>query len=350
MRRASGSDAPALCTVVVGREQDCSSQWGESRVLPAGAAEVSPRAALPGPVLVRLLNDLGLEEGAARSTILRMRHAGWITSVRTGRTVGYAPSPSPLAGHRRHTEQPTAAGRAWDGTFHGMLVTVPERRRSFRDALRRAAALAGYRSLRPGLLIAPSDRTAEIAPWTGHPRTRRSCSHSCASRPMTARSWLHNCGNSMSWGNRYRALTRAAYNATRRPAQPAGRAGGPCARWPPRLCPSTRPSETIPAFPLNYSPLTGPNPNSAPPCTRHWSVSPPTSATTSSSSELTHAPNAVPGRPIALAGRPDNVRARSGRPSVPGSSRKAAGPGPTRCWCSRAVRRSGGRRCRRRRR
>lgn len=49
-------------------------------------------------------------------------------------------------------------------------------------------------------------------------------------------------------------------------------------------------------------------------------------------------------------GRPDDVRARSGRPSVPGSSKKAAGFGPARCWCSRAVRRSGGRRCRHRRR
>jgi phenylacetic acid degradation operon negative regulatory protein len=190
-----------------------------------GAAEVPPRAALPGPVLVRLLNDLGLEEGAARSTILRMRHAGWITSVRTGRTVGYAPSPSTLASHRRHTEQPTAAGRAWDGTFHGMLVTVPEHRRSFRDALRRAAALAGYRSLRPGLLIAPSDRTAEIAPTLD--RTPKDASVLFAQLRLPAND--SQIVATQLWeldelGNRYRALTRAAHNATqaarRRP--PAG--------------------------------------------------------------------------------------------------------------------------------
>jgi phenylacetic acid degradation operon negative regulatory protein len=42
------------------------------------------------------------------------------------------------------------------------LVSVPEQRRAFRDELRRAAHLAGYATLRPGLLVAPSDRRNEL--------------------------------------------------------------------------------------------------------------------------------------------------------------------------------------------
>lgn len=127
-----------------------------------GAAQVPPHPPLPGPVLVRMLGDLGVTEGAARSTILRLRRAGSITSVRVDRTVGYAPSPSTLVGHRRHAGGSAAA--EWDGEFHTLLVQVPERRRGFRDALRRAAHLAGYRGLGPGVLVAPTDRRAELAP------------------------------------------------------------------------------------------------------------------------------------------------------------------------------------------
>ena len=127
-----------------------------------GAAQVPPAPPLPGPVLVRMLGDLGVAEGAARSTLLRMRRDGSITSVRVGRTVGYAPAPSTLAGHRRHAGGTAAA--EWDGEFHTLLVQVPERRRAFRDALRRAAHTAGYRGLGPGLLVAPTDRRAEFAP------------------------------------------------------------------------------------------------------------------------------------------------------------------------------------------
>jgi phenylacetic acid degradation operon negative regulatory protein len=93
-----------------------------------------------------------------------MRQAGSVSSARTGPTVGYSPSSATLAGHRRRAGQSNPAGPAWDGSFHAIVVTVPETRRSFRDGLRWAGAVAGYRSLRPGLLIAPSDRRAEIAP------------------------------------------------------------------------------------------------------------------------------------------------------------------------------------------
>jgi DNA-binding transcriptional regulator PaaX len=51
---------------------------------------------------------------------------------------------------------------AWSGSFHGVLYEVPERSRAYRDRLRRTAQLLGYAMLRPGLLIATTDRSQEL--------------------------------------------------------------------------------------------------------------------------------------------------------------------------------------------
>ncbi len=127
-----------------------------------GAARVPPDRPLPGPALIALLGDLGLTEPAARSAILRMRRSGWLVSQRTGRTVSYAPSAPILAGHRRRAGAFAGPGPVGDGSFHALLVSVPERARAFRDELRRAAHVAGYRTLRAGLLIAPGDHRPEL--------------------------------------------------------------------------------------------------------------------------------------------------------------------------------------------
>lgn len=58
----------------------------------------------------------------------------------------------------RRVQQADRPPAWWDGTFHGVVYTVPEEERAFRDALRRAAVLAGYGPLRPGLLVSPYDR------------------------------------------------------------------------------------------------------------------------------------------------------------------------------------------------
>jgi phenylacetic acid degradation operon negative regulatory protein len=47
---------------------------------------------------------------------------------------------------------------AWDGVFHGLLFAIPESCRAYRDALRRAAVLAGFGLLRPGLLVTTDER------------------------------------------------------------------------------------------------------------------------------------------------------------------------------------------------
>lgn len=138
-----------------------------------GVARVPAGEALPGPVLLRLLADLGLSEPAARAVILRMRREGWLRSVRRGRRADYELAPAVLAMEQRYERQLRGPRAAWEGRFHGLLYEVPERHRSFRDSLRRFAHLAGYATLRPGLLIALGDRSTELAPMLE--RTPKDC-------------------------------------------------------------------------------------------------------------------------------------------------------------------------------
>jgi phenylacetic acid degradation operon negative regulatory protein len=116
-------------------------------------------------VLVALLDALGMSEPTARAAILRMRRGGWLTSTRRGPVVEYALT-TPARALAAAVLRPVIGDRpTWDGVFHGLLFTIPESRRAFRDALRRAAVLAGFGILRPGLLVtADEDRWTRIEP------------------------------------------------------------------------------------------------------------------------------------------------------------------------------------------
>ncbi|MET7401919.1 hypothetical protein ABZS66_51400 [Dactylosporangium sp. NPDC005572] len=123
---------------------------------------VARRPELPGPALIRLLGDLGLTPAAARALLLRMRQEGKLASLRHGRGAAYR-----LAGeYGRRFDRIRAGGRPpapeWPGAFHAVLYQVPESRRAFRDALRRAAVQAGYGLLQPGVLVALDDRTEHL--------------------------------------------------------------------------------------------------------------------------------------------------------------------------------------------
>jgi phenylacetic acid degradation operon negative regulatory protein len=126
------------------------------------AAQAEPGAPVPGPVLLRLLSDLGVSGPAARSLLLRMRREDWLTSERVGRQARYRLAPIVFAGQQRVERQLRGDRPAWTGSFTGALYTVPERYRSFRDRLRRSALLLGYVTLRPGLLMATTDRYDEL--------------------------------------------------------------------------------------------------------------------------------------------------------------------------------------------
>jgi phenylacetic acid degradation operon negative regulatory protein len=116
---------------------------------------------LTGPVLVALLGALGIGEPTARATILRMRRGGWLTSTRRGPVVEYALA-APARRMAASVLAPVMGPRpAWDGMYHGLLFSIPESARGYRDALRRAALQAGFGLLRPGLLV-----TADESRWS----------------------------------------------------------------------------------------------------------------------------------------------------------------------------------------
>jgi phenylacetic acid degradation operon negative regulatory protein len=127
-----------------------------------GAAEIDASGFLAGPILLRLLADLGLSESAARTLLLRMRHDGLLTSEHVGRTARYRLAPAVHAAHNRLEHQLRGHRPAWTGSFHGVLYEVPEASRAYRDRLRRNAQLLGYATLRSGLLIATTDRSREL--------------------------------------------------------------------------------------------------------------------------------------------------------------------------------------------
>jgi phenylacetic acid degradation operon negative regulatory protein len=127
-----------------------------------GAAQGQPGEPVAGPLLLRLLADLGVSGPAARSLLLRMRREGWLTSERAGRQARYWLAPIVFASQDRVERQLRGDRPAWTGSFSGVLYTVPERFRAFRDRLRRSALLLGYVTLRPGLLVATTDRYDEL--------------------------------------------------------------------------------------------------------------------------------------------------------------------------------------------
>jgi DNA-binding transcriptional regulator PaaX len=119
---------------------------------------------LSGPTLVALLGALGMSEPTARATILRMRRGGWLTSTRHGPVVEYALA-DPARRMAASVLAPVIGPRpSWDGRFHGLLFTIPEPERGYRDGLRRAAVQAGFGLLRPGLLVTTDEaRFSRIA-------------------------------------------------------------------------------------------------------------------------------------------------------------------------------------------
>lgn len=118
---------------------------------------------MPGTVLHRALQDLGLSSDAARAVLARLRRNGDIVSRRWGRGVAYRLAGPFATAFERLRGHSTADPPRWTGAFHAVLYQVPERHRPFRDALRRAAQMAGYGLLTNGVLIAVADRGADLA-------------------------------------------------------------------------------------------------------------------------------------------------------------------------------------------
>lgn len=124
-----------------------------------GAAQAS---ALPGPVLVAVLTELGATVPAAKGLLNRLVRWGQLELERRGRVGVYRLSGQMASGYREVVGRGRTPG--WDGRFHLLIYTIGEQRRRSRDALRTAAAAHGYRSLRPGVLAAPRDSSSAFLP------------------------------------------------------------------------------------------------------------------------------------------------------------------------------------------
>ncbi|MGD0862315.1 MAG: PaaX family transcriptional regulator C-terminal domain-containing protein [Candidatus Limnocylindrales bacterium] len=123
------------------------------------------RSAIPGPALVAILGALGFGEPTARATILRMRRDGRLTSTRRGPVVLYELTAPSRALSDEVLRPVVGEGAAWDGVFHALLFSIPERGRAYRDALRRTAVLAGFGLLQPGVFVTTDARRwARIEP------------------------------------------------------------------------------------------------------------------------------------------------------------------------------------------
>jgi phenylacetic acid degradation operon negative regulatory protein len=129
---------------------------GRSALLVPFLFGVANRDELPGPVLVRLLGDLGLTPAATRALIARLRAEGNLAGAPEGRLVRYRLDGDVARGFERIRHRPPPS--PWPGHFHALIYQVPEGQRPFRDQLRRTALLAGFGLMAPGVLISIGDR------------------------------------------------------------------------------------------------------------------------------------------------------------------------------------------------
>jgi phenylacetic acid degradation operon negative regulatory protein len=148
-------------------------------------------AAVPGPVLISLLDDLGIAETASRTALSRLVRAGSLTSSKCGRVAIYRMQ----GGYRelflriRSSDEPPD----WDGYFQSIIYDIPETQRRDRDALRERAIEAGFGMPRPGFLIGFSEPTEWCAAWMNRAdlfveHAVLACSPETASR-LASRAW-----------------------------------------------------------------------------------------------------------------------------------------------------------------
>jgi len=113
--------------------------------------------------LLYLMGLLGISERAVRSTLSRMRQKGWIATEKRGRRSRYyitARGYSLLEeGHKRIFEP---VFTEWDGQWHMVLYSLPEKIRHKRHALRTKLSWLGFGRLAPGAWISPHDRSNEL--------------------------------------------------------------------------------------------------------------------------------------------------------------------------------------------
>lgn len=116
--------------------------------------------------LVAALDDLGVQEKAARQAIARMHEGGWLDRTRVGRQTRWRVTDFSTGLLTAGAERIYGFGQhvgAWDGSWLMLMASVPERDR--RDRYRMGVGLnwAGFGSLGQGTWISPwVDREAAV--------------------------------------------------------------------------------------------------------------------------------------------------------------------------------------------
>jgi phenylacetic acid degradation operon negative regulatory protein len=113
--------------------------------------------------LLALMALLGVSERAMRSVLSRMTRRGWITARKQGRRSQYS-----LTGRgrellergKKRIFEPVITD--WDGLWHMVVYSLPERQRRKRHALRTQLYWLGFGLLTHGTWISPHNRFAEL--------------------------------------------------------------------------------------------------------------------------------------------------------------------------------------------
>lgn len=116
---------------------------------------------LPGPVVVAVLAEHGYSSSSVHNQLVRMVRRGILTSERIGRVSVYRMSERILSGFMDIAGEGEAP--QFHGRFHSVVYSIPETARILRDRFQYVARVLGYRQLRPGIMIAFADRSAELS-------------------------------------------------------------------------------------------------------------------------------------------------------------------------------------------
>lgn len=108
--------------------------------------------------LIQISAEFGLSQQAVRSALSRMGQHGWLRVRRMGNRSYYRATPRAKRlleeGERRIFERRKAP---WDGCWHVLVYSIPERKRVIRTELRKQLAWLGYGPLSSGSWICPHD-------------------------------------------------------------------------------------------------------------------------------------------------------------------------------------------------
>ncbi|MCC7020251.1 MAG: hypothetical protein IT332_10875 [Ardenticatenales bacterium] len=116
--------------------------------------------------LISLLAPLGLSAQAVRSTLSRMSRSGWLLGRRSGRHSYYRLTDKGiriLDEGAQHLFQPRR--EPWDGRWHLVTYTIPERTHQLRDRLRQRLTWLGFGHLSAGTWISPYEPPRELHGW-----------------------------------------------------------------------------------------------------------------------------------------------------------------------------------------